>query len=118
MRVTSELFISALIRRIAAAGGFGAVIRRGNGEAGAVYLVHRERDGAMTLYGPAPQAVFAEGAADRRFAPLAERLDPARLEGWMEREARFDSDFWLVEIEPGAIPVGELVTLTGTGRTA
>ncbi|MEP2580565.1 MAG: DUF1491 family protein, partial [Roseibium sp.] len=38
MRVTSEFFVSALVRRVFGEGGFAAVSRRGAPEAGAVFV--------------------------------------------------------------------------------
>ncbi|EHK53596.1 DUF1491 family protein, partial [Allomesorhizobium alhagi] len=55
MRVTTDLFVSALVRRIFAAGGFAAVVKRGATEAGAVFVIARGRLGDASLYGPAPQ---------------------------------------------------------------
>ena len=47
MRVTSEFFVSALIRRVFSSGGFAAVERRGATEAGAVFL-RRRRASVLT----------------------------------------------------------------------
>ena len=99
MRVTSEFFISALIRRVFSSGGFAAVERRGATEAGAVFLRQRFRDGLETLYGPAPQSVFEERGEHRLFEVRAERAEPDILAEIIAREARFDPDLWLVELE-------------------
>jgi hypothetical protein len=99
MRVVSELFVSALIRRVFSSGGFAAVERRGATEAGAIFIRQRYRDGLETLYGPAPQSFFEEGDDDRRFEIRAERCDPSKCEEIIAREARFDPDLWLVELE-------------------
>lgn len=101
-RVRSDLFVSALLRRIFAAGDFAAVLSKGSEEAGAIFLRHRHRDGSETLYGPAPQALLAENA-DRRFERRLTALDPAALDAAMERELRFDPDLWLVEIEADSV---------------
>lgn len=112
MRLTSDIFVSALLRRVGNTGGFGAVLRRGNREAGAVFLVCRDRAGAMILYGPAPQIAYEEEIVDtRRFTLINESIDQQALESWIEREQRFDSDFWVVELEPGNVSLAELVTL-------
>jgi hypothetical protein len=99
MRVVTELFVSALMRRVFAAGGFAAVERRGAAEAGAVFLRQRFRDGLETLYGPAPQSVFGEGDDDRRFEIRAGRCEAADCDGILARETRFDPDLWVVELE-------------------
>jgi hypothetical protein len=89
---------------------------RRNREAGAIFLLIRAREGAMSLYGPAPQIAFEEGAGgERRFALVKAGIDAERLDEWMAREARFDSDFWLVELELGDVPLGDLITVAPTG---
>jgi len=99
MRVVSELFVSALVRRVFSAGGFAAVERRGASEAGAIFIRQRFRDGLETLYGPAPQSFFGEGDDDRRFEIRAERCEASECDGILARETRFDPDLWLVELE-------------------
>lgn len=97
MRVTSDLFVSQLLRRVFADGGFAAVERKGAEAAGAVYIITRARDGTIRLYGPAVQTMSA-GDGGRRF--MAETVtDDMALTARFEREARFDPDFWVVEIE-------------------
>lgn len=121
-RLTSDFFVSALTRRVFKAGGFAAVMRKGAAEAGAVFLVFRGRDGLCRLAGPAPQsgygeksghgeeAGFGEGIG-RRFSVVAEGLDDEALEKRIERETRFDSDVWFVELDT-ATPAEDLVELT------
>lgn len=97
MRITSELFVAQLVRRAFGAGGFAAVLRKGAEAAGAVFVVSRSRDGAVTLFGPAAQS-FAADDGERRFMREA-AADDAAVAARFEREARFDPDFWVVEIE-------------------
>lgn len=99
MRVTSDFFVSALIRRVFSSGCFAAVERKGASEAGAVFIRQRFRDGLETLYGPAPQSFFEERGEDRMFEVRAERADPEAVAEIINREARFDPDLWLVELE-------------------
>jgi hypothetical protein len=100
MRVTSEFFVSALIRRVFSSGGFAAIERKGALEAGAVFIRQRFRDGMETLYGPAPQTVFDEGnAGDRCFEIRLNHGEPDAASGIVAREARFDPDLWVVELE-------------------
>lgn len=100
MRVTSDLFVAQLVRRVFKDGGFAAVERRGAEAAGAIFVVVRRRGGATTLLEPAAQAL-AGTDAERRFAAAPVSGEPA-LATRLEREARFDPDFWVVEIETDA----------------
>lgn len=113
MRVTSDLWVSALTRRVFSDGGFAAVVRHGATEAGAIFVVVRDRLGLATLLGPAPQSAYDSKRPDERyFALLAEGREQAEIDERLAKEARFDTDIWIIEIEPGRTPVAELVSLT------
>jgi hypothetical protein len=110
MRVTSDFFVSALIRRVFASGGFAAVERKGASEAGAIFIRQRFRDGLETLYAPAPQSVFDEERPDeRRFEIRLDRAEPEAANGILGREMKFDPDLWVVELETDE--VGDLIIL-------
>ena len=112
MRVTSDIWVSALLRRIQSGGGFGAVLRRGAAEAGAIFIIHRSRHGELTLYGPAPQIAYEEGKpAERRFVEILAADDDA-IKVRLDREARFDPDLWVVEIEEGGAEKEEFFPVT------
>ncbi|MER8388016.1 DUF1491 family protein [Mesorhizobium sp. M1380] len=112
MRVTTDLWVSALLRRVFSAGGFAAVVKRGATEAGAVFVLARGRLGEMALFGPAPQTSYDSARPDDRFfSLLGEGDDAASFDARLEREKRFDPDIWVVEIEAGAIPVEELISV-------
>ena len=114
MRVTTDLWVSALVRRVFAEGGFAAVVRRGAAEAGAIFITRRDRFGQVMLYGPAPQTSYTEERpSDRQFSLLMTTDDEAEITARLQREARFDSDLWVVEVETAGDPAGtyfELVT--------
>lgn len=99
MRVTSEFFVSALVRRIFGDGGFAAVSRKGAPEAGAVFVCVDRLDGTYDLYGPAPQAMFSEQPQGRLFECVLAQTDRDGVESRLKSEARMDPDFWLVDIE-------------------
>ena len=111
MRVTSEFFVSALIRRVFSSGGFAAIEHRGAAEAGAIFVRLRARDGRETLYGPAPQAFFEQDTAgDRHFEVRLADAAAGDVEAILARERKFDSDLWVVELEQDAL--GDLVVVT------
>jgi hypothetical protein len=113
MRVTSDLWVSALLRRVFAEGGFGAIARRGATEAGAVFLITRNRLGETSLFGPAPQTAYDSSRPnERQFAELASGMDSEAIDVRLAKEMRFDPDIWVVEIEPGPTPLAELLALT------
>ncbi|MBO0662409.1 DUF1491 family protein [Jiella sp. MQZ9-1] len=97
MRITSELFVAQLSRRLFAAGEFAAVLRRGADAAGAIFVIARPRSGAVRLFGPAVQSLSSESAS--RLFMEESAGDDAAIDQRFEREARFDPDFWVIEIE-------------------
>ncbi|MCK7612738.1 DUF1491 family protein [Roseibium sediminicola] len=99
MRVTSEFFVSALVRRIFGEGGFAAVTKRGAAEAGAVFVCVDRLDGTFDFYGPAPQAMFAGQPQGRLFECVFEKSDRDAVDSRLKSEARMDPDYWLVDIE-------------------
>ncbi len=101
MRLTSDFFVSAYLRRAAIEGAFGALRRRGGTEAGTIFVVVDHLDGTAALYGPAPMSSYAGKPEDRVFTRLhaAPVLERPAIEARLEKEIRFDPDCWIVEIE-------------------
>ncbi|MDQ0563279.1 hypothetical protein QO004_005088 [Rhizobium mesoamericanum] len=110
MRLRTDIFVSALLRRVFARGDFAAVEAKGADEAGAVFIRQHFRDGLETLYGPAPQSVFdGETSGERLFEQRLTREEPERVRELLERERKFDPDLWVVELE--ADDLGDIVPL-------
>lgn len=101
MRLTTEFFVAALIRRVNGEGGFAYLVRRGAGEAGTLFIQCRRDNGLIDLYGPAPQSFYKEEESnnERLFIPLIEGGLEQESIARLEKELRFDLDIWLVEIE-------------------
>lgn len=99
MRVTSELFVAALVRRCRSANAPAYVVSRGAREAGAVFVSVDRLDGRVDLYGPAPQAMFDEEDNKRRFERLIDQGTEAEVDERLARERSFDPDLWIVAIE-------------------
>ncbi|TCD14103.1 DUF1491 family protein [Oricola cellulosilytica] len=103
-RVTSAIFVSSIMRRVNAEGGFAAVLKRGSDDAGAIFLcMPGPRGNGTSLYGQAPQSVIAERQktpfGGRLFELLGEALTDEDLAARFERETRMDPDFWAIEID-------------------
>ncbi|MDD7909160.1 DUF1491 family protein [Pseudovibrio exalbescens] len=100
MRVTSEFWVTAYIRKCFAAGAFAGILKRGATEAGAIFVSIDRLDGTYDLFGPAPQSFFAEEKPlDREFEQLLSGVDRFEIITRLEKEARMDDDFWQVEVE-------------------
>jgi len=106
MRLKTSIWVAAYLRRCNIEGIFAAVRRHGAEEAGAVLIKVNRLDGTGALYAPAPQSEFDSARpADRVFAPVLGDPQPAAdaaIEAKLTREAKFDSDVWIVEVEDRA----------------
>lgn len=112
MRLRTDIFVSALMRRVFARGDFAAVEAKGAEEAGAVFVRQVFRDGSESLYAPAPQSFFDEEDSGRRlFEPRLDRVEAGAVGDALGREHRFDSDLWVVSIETDDL--GDLIEFTG-----
>ena len=101
MRLRSDIFVAALIRRVETQGAVAMLRRRGAAEAGAIFVKVDRLDGAAALYGPAAQSEEPPEGVARLFTRLhaEERRDPLDVEERLRREIAFDPDIWIVEIE-------------------
>ncbi|MGA7804521.1 DUF1491 family protein [Bradyrhizobium sp.] len=101
MRLKSNIWVAAYLRRCQVAGAFAAVRRRGAEDAGAVFVKVATLDGKAMLYVPAPQTVYDDSRPiERFFTPMSpEPLPEQAIEDRLVKEIRFDPDAWIVETE-------------------
>lgn len=82
-----------------AEGLFGALVRKGAEEAGAVYVIVNHLDGTCHLFGPSPGASHDEDGERRWTIEVAPPQTPQDAMALLERRIRFDTDIWIVEVE-------------------
>ncbi|MGE3642734.1 MAG: DUF1491 family protein [Beijerinckiaceae bacterium] len=101
MRLRSDIWVSAYLRRCAVEGAYAVLRRRGAAEAGAIFVRVDLRDGNCRLFGPAPQSELAGDGLDRLWLQLhkSDSIDPLTAEERLRRELSFDPDLWIVEVE-------------------
>lgn len=103
MRLPSELWVKAYLRRLSGAGLFAAVVKRGDEDFGTLWVKVSRPDRTASVYGPAPEQLGseAERGIDRRFVRMhkAEAIPDAEAELQLRRARDFDSDMWIIEIE-------------------
>ena len=103
MRLRSDLWVAAYLRRCGAEGQSAVLRRRGAAEAGAIFVKVDRLDGRSALFEPAPQsmAVELEPGVERVFirAHEPEWIDSGEADKRLARQIAFDPDLWIVEIE-------------------
>jgi hypothetical protein len=103
MRVKSEIWVRAYLRRCQAEGVPVVVARRGDEAAGAIFICIDRLDGTVSLYGPAP-AGLSDSEIERRwvscFGPRAVGESEASV--YLARQREFDPDLWIIEVEDKA----------------
>jgi hypothetical protein len=104
MRLRSDIWVAAYLRRCATEGAPAVLRRRGAAEAGAIFVKVDRLDGTAALYGPAPQTQELPAGVDRLFTRLhtPDALPSPDIEEKLRRETRFDPDLWVVEVEDRA----------------
>jgi len=100
MRLRSDFWVSAYIRRCESEGAFAALRHRGAAEAGAIAIKVDHLNGMSALYLPAPQSEMIEGVermwSRAHSAPVKDNTD---IEALITRQRRFDPDLWVIEVE-------------------
>jgi len=94
-RLTSQVLATALLRRAQDAGGFGAVLAKGDPTAGAIAVILAEKG---------RKACFLERLlqADGSYSWQASRQDienEQELNSFLERRRKSDPDLWILELD-------------------
>jgi hypothetical protein len=99
MRLKSEIWVHAFLRRAFTQGLYGAVLRKGAAEAGAIYVVVNRLDGTVRVLGPPPGSAIDE-SGERLWSEVVPPVTSAAdVTSFIARLARFDPDIWVVEVE-------------------
>ena len=100
MRIKSEIWVRAYLRRCQAQGVPVVIVRRGDEAAGAIFISIDRLDGTVFLYGPAPAGLTGT-ESERRWVSCfgAEAVSLAEVQGYLTRQMDFDPDLWIIEVE-------------------
>jgi hypothetical protein len=105
-RVKAGIWVQAALRLGNGQGRYGAVLRRGDADAGGVLVVLRGRDGFSVL----SQARTAEGEPAWLRATGVGVVDQDAVDAYVARQLKFDPDLWVIEFEsPDLLPPFEAV---------
>jgi hypothetical protein len=100
LRLKAGLWVGAYLRQLSAVAIPVAVTRRGDPDAGAIFVKINTLDGFALVLRPAASGL--PGAdTDRRWSPALPggRLEEKTADAYLARQVGFDSDMWIVEVE-------------------
>ena len=108
VRPASGLLVSAMIRRVEAAGGHAMVLAKGDATAGAILLVIADRGRIVRVV---ERMLGLDEVYRWNAAGPADFEEPQALADYIARRRRNDPDLWVVELDsPDAEQIaGELV---------
>lgn len=96
VRLPAHLEVAGLIRRTQSEGGFAAVLKKGDLEAGIILVVLTENGSNTRLYERMPQAT---GARKWLCTKKQDIDNKAEFSDYLERRGKQDSDLWIIELD-------------------
>ena len=98
-RLSSKLTAQACVRAAESLGHMAVILRRGDPDAGVLFVKALARDGSAALFG---QTIDMSGAPAWR-AVMPGPTPEAEIDDRLAREARIDPDIWIVEVLDDAL---------------
>jgi hypothetical protein len=95
-RLQTSILVSALLRRTDSLGGFGAVLARGDGNAGAMLVILAEKGRKLRILERQMQGDGQYAWQDIGGQALA---NTEETEKFLARRRSFDPDLWLIELD-------------------
>ena len=95
-RLPTNLEVTGLLRQVEARGGFGAVIRRGDPERGALLLLVSERGNHAACL---ERVLAMDGTYNWQRTGPADSSQSQEVSDFLAKRARFDPDLWVVELD-------------------
>lgn len=95
-RLSSEMMVSALIRRVEGAGGHAMVLARGDRGGGAIVIVCAEKGRIEQLL---ERILDIDGNYVWAVCGPQESDDPQQFQDYIDRRRARDPDLWIVELD-------------------
>jgi hypothetical protein len=95
-RLATSVEAAALIRRVERDGDFVTLLRRGDPDRGALLLIVGSRGRHVTCL---ERLLDFSGAYQWSRVGPAESADSAEVSDFLAKRARFDGDFWAIELD-------------------
>ena len=110
-RLPAHLEVSGLLRQVAAAGGFAAVLHKGEREAGTIVVVCAENGASRRVFERMPSA---DGKRDWALSNSETVENKQFIDDYLMRRQTQDRDLWIIELD---IANGErFIGLAGTNN--
>ena len=108
-RLPTHVEVAGILRRVESDGDFATVIRRGDRERGTLLLLVGSRGRHVACL---ERVLEIDGAYRWKRAGPAESASSAEVSDFLAKRARFDADFWAIELDV-ALPERFIAETTG-----
>lgn len=100
LRLKSEIWVKAYLRRLSALDVWAAVSRRGDPDAGVIFVCVNLMNDCIRLFGPAFGGAHDEDG-ERRWSEVspARTMTETDMADFLARQTSIDPDIWVVEVE-------------------
>jgi len=95
-RIAAKLEVSGLIRAAQAAGGFAAVLHKGEPDGGTILVVALENGGIARLFERMPQLDGTRKWVETRIQDVENK---GEFDAYLARRSAQDRDIWIVELD-------------------
>ena len=95
-RLPAQLEVTALLRKVQAAGGFATVLRKGDPESGALLLIIESRGKYLRCL---ERVLSLEGSYEWQAAGPGDSASSEEVQAFLAKRRRFDTDAWLIELD-------------------
>lgn len=100
-RVKAGIWVSMALRMGNGSGRYGAVLRKGDPDAGGILVVLRGREALVVL----SQVRTADGKAAWMRGTGPDPVGQEAVDAYVDRQVKFDPDLWVLEFEsPDLLP--------------
>ena len=95
-RLPTHLEVAGILRRASASGDFGTVIRKGDADRGSLLLLVSNRGRHVACL---ERVLAASGDYEWQAVGPVESAGSTEIADFLARRARFDEDFWAIELD-------------------
>lgn len=96
-RLSAHVEVGSIVRRVAGAGDFATIVRKGDPERGAILLLISSRGRHVASL--ERRLSLEDGAYLWQATGPADSASSAEIADFLAKRARFDADFWAVELD-------------------